>query len=68
MVIEETNLTKYKVLKALTLVRQVMAQEIEVDETYLGGNSGKTKESQSKDMLNQASVVEVQASNMCLEF
>lgn len=45
VVIEETGISKYKVLKALTQVRWAMAQdipaslegEIEVDETYLGG-------------------------------
>ena len=45
VVVEETGISEYKVLKALTLVRQVMATDIpdifggivEVDETYLGG-------------------------------
>jgi len=45
VVVEETGISKYKVLKALTLVRQVMSVdipdvfegEVEVDETYLGG-------------------------------
>jgi len=45
VVTEETGISKYKVLKALTLVRQVMVTDIpdvlngivEVDETYLGG-------------------------------
>jgi len=46
VVIEETDISKYKILKALNLVRQVMAKDIpenlggivEVDETYLGGS------------------------------
>jgi transposase len=45
VVVEETGISEYKVLKALTLVRQVMVTDIpdifdgivEVDETYLGG-------------------------------
>lgn len=45
VVVEETGISKYKVLKALTLVRKAMAidipeifeEEVEVDETYLGG-------------------------------
>lgn len=45
VVVEETGISEYKVLKALTRVRQIMATDIpdvfdgivEVDETYLGG-------------------------------
>jgi len=54
VVCEETNLSKYKVLKALSLVRQCMAQDIpevfegivEVDETYLGGQKKNKRKSQ----------------------
>ena len=46
VVCEETGISKYKILKALKLVRQLMAKDIpqvfegivEVDETYLGGS------------------------------
>lgn len=46
VIVEEAGISKYKILKALNLVRQVMAVdipdifegEIEVDETYLGGS------------------------------
>lgn len=46
VVCEETSISKYKVLKALKLIRLLMAQDIpevfegivEVDETYLGGS------------------------------
>jgi transposase len=46
VIVEETGISKYKVLKALTLVRQGMAVdipaifegEVEIDETYLGGS------------------------------
>ncbi|MCX7881219.1 MAG: IS1595 family transposase [Patescibacteria group bacterium] len=45
IIIKKTRISKYKVLKALNLIRQVMAKDIpdvfdgivEVDETYLGG-------------------------------
>jgi transposase len=45
-VVEETGISEYKVLKALKLIREVMASDIpdifdgvvEVDETYLGGS------------------------------
>lgn len=45
VVIEETGFSKYRILKALNIIRQVMAADIpevfegvvEVDETYLGG-------------------------------
>jgi transposase-like protein len=45
VIVEETGISEYKTLKALNLVRQVMAVdipevfegEVEVDETYLGG-------------------------------
>ena len=45
MIIEETKISKYKVLKALRVVRKAMIKDIpkvfeetvEVDETYLSG-------------------------------
>lgn len=54
VVCEETGLSKYKVLKALNLVRQGMAKDIpevfegivEVDETYLGGQKKNKRKSQ----------------------
>ena len=54
VVCEETGLSKYKVLKALSLVRQSMAKDIpeifegivEVDETYLGGQKKNKRKSQ----------------------
>ena len=54
VVCEETGLSKYKVLKALGLVRQVMAKDIpevfegivEVDETYLGGQKKNKRKAQ----------------------
>ncbi len=56
VVCEETGLSKYKVLKALGLVRQGMARDIpevfegivEVDETYLGGQKKNKRKSQLK--------------------
>ncbi len=52
--IEETGLSKYKVLKALHLTRQTMAKDVpgvfegvvEVDETYLGGKKKNKRKSQ----------------------
>ena len=66
VVCEETGLSKYKVLKALGLVRQGMAQDIpevfegivEVDETYLGGQKKNKRKSQlrkDKDICGRAS-------------
>ncbi len=54
-IVEETGISRYKVLKALGLVRQLMVKDIpnvfegivEVDETYLGG-SWKNKRKQIK--------------------
>jgi transposase-like protein len=54
VVCEETGLSKYKVLKALGLVRQSMAKDIpevfegvvEVDETYLGGQKKNKRKAQ----------------------
>lgn len=54
VVCEETGISKYKVLKALNLVRQVMAEDlpdvfegvVEVDETYLGGQKKNKRKSQ----------------------
>jgi transposase len=51
---EETGLSKYRVLKALSIVRQRMARDIpevfegivEVDETYLGGQKKNKRKSQ----------------------
>lgn len=51
---EETRISKYKVLKALNLVRQLMAKDIpevfegivEVDETYLGAQKKNKRKSQ----------------------
>jgi len=56
VVCEETRISKYKVLKALNLIRQVMAGDIpenfegvvEVDETYLGGQKKNKRKSQLK--------------------
>jgi len=56
VVCEETGLSKYKILKALNLVRQGMARDIpgvfegivEVDETYLGGQKKNKRKSQLK--------------------
>lgn len=54
VVIEETGISKYKVLKVLNRTRQVMAHDIpeifegiiEVDETYLGGQKKNKRKSQ----------------------
>jgi len=56
VVCEETGISKYKVLKALNLIRQIMAKDIpdvfegivEVDETYLGGQKKNKRKSQLK--------------------
>jgi len=56
VICEETGISKYKVLKALGLVRQLMAKDIprvfrgtvEVDETYLGGQKKNKRKSQLK--------------------
>lgn len=53
VVCEETGISKYKTLKALTLLRQAMAKDIpevfegivEVDETYLGGQKKNKRKS-----------------------
>ena len=50
---EETGISKYKILRALTLVRQIMLKDIpeifegivEVDETYLGGQKKNKRKS-----------------------
>jgi transposase-like protein len=55
-VCEEAGISKYKVLKALSLVRQIMTQDIpevfegtvEVDETYLGGQKKNKNKKQLK--------------------
>lgn len=55
-VVEETKISEYKVLKALNLIRQIMAKDIpdvfegivEVDETYLGGQKKNKRKSQLK--------------------
>ena len=63
---EETNISKYKILKSLRLVRIVMAKDIpsvfsgivEVDETYLGGqkkNKGKSQLIKEKQLLGKES-------------
>lgn len=57
-VVEETGLSKYKVLKALRTIRQVMAKDfpevfegwVEVDETYLGGQK---KNKRKKQLLKE---------------
>jgi transposase len=57
VVVEETGISKYKVLKTLKLVRQVMAidipnifeGEVEVDETYLGGSWKNKRKSIKRD-------------------
>lgn len=54
VVCEETGISEYKVLKALGLIRQIMAKDIpdvfegivEVDETYLGGQKKNKRKSQ----------------------
>jgi len=54
VVSEETGISKYKILKALVLVRQIMAKDVpgvfegivEVDETYLGGQKKNKRKSQ----------------------
>lgn len=56
VVSEETGISKYKILKALVLVRQVMVKDVpdvfegivEVDETYLGGQKKNKRKSQLK--------------------
>ena len=56
VICEETGISKYKVLKALSLVRQTMVKDIpdvfegivEVDETYLGGKKKNKRKSQLK--------------------
>ena len=56
MICEETGLSKYKILRALSLIRQCMAKDIpeifegivEVDETYLGGQKKNKRKSQLK--------------------
>lgn len=56
VVCQETRISEYKILKALNLVRQVMAQDIpavfegtvEVDETYLGGQKKNKNKKQLK--------------------
>jgi len=53
-IVEETKISEYKVLKALNLIRQIMAKDIpdvfegivEVDETYLGGQKKNKRKSQ----------------------
>ncbi len=54
VIVEETGISKYKVLKALKLVRKVMALDVpkifegivEADETYLGGQKKNKRKSQ----------------------
>ena len=54
VVSEETGISKYKILKALVVVRQIMAKDVpgvfegivEVDETYLGGQKKNKRKSQ----------------------
>lgn len=54
VVIEETKISKYKILKALNLIREVMMKDIpdvfsgivEVDETYLGGQKKNKRKKQ----------------------
>lgn len=56
VIFEETGISRYKILKALNLIRQVMAKDIpeefegivEVDETYLGGQRKNKSKSQLK--------------------
>jgi transposase len=56
VIIEETKISKYKILKSLNLVREIMAKDIpeifegivEVDETYLGGQKKNKRKSQLK--------------------
>jgi len=56
VVVEETGLSKYKILKALRLTRKAMAKDVpgvfegtvEVDETYLGGQKKNKRKSQLK--------------------
>ena len=57
VVAEETGISKYKILRGLTLIREVMAfdipddfaGEVEVDETYLGGQWKFKRKSVKKD-------------------
>lgn len=58
VVVEETGISEYKILRALSLVRKVMAKDVpaslegivEVDETYLGGTwKNKRKKTKKKE-------------------
>lgn len=54
VIIEETKISKYKVLKALEIIRKVMAKDVpkifegivEIDETYLGGQKKNKRKQQ----------------------